>query len=394
MRILFCAAEAPLPPLNGGRLQISNLAAGLARRHEVDMVAYRWPDQHGEPPEGIAIELLPSPPRMRKPVALVPAALRGLPTTVVEETSPMAAAARRHVAAGPPDVVHVAGARLAAVIDALGSCAAVLAPLDAWHLNAEAAARLGDPLRRLVRRREAWAVRRFSRYAYRRYASVVMVSEEDAAAARELDPALHVEVVPNGVDTLAYAPNDALEREPGLVVFVGAMQWAPNAEAAMFLAHEIWPRVRDAVPDARLALVGRRPDEQVRALARLPGVEVPGEVPDVRPWLWRASAFVCPMISGTGIKNKLLEAMACGVPSVATPLARQGMRVTPGRELVIAAEAAHFAEQLVRLLRDADLRQRLGAAARYFVVREHSWEAAVRSYERIYQQAIDRGARA
>ena len=387
MRILFCAAEAPLPPLNGGRLQLTHLVAGLARRHEVDIVAYRWPGQHGEPPAGVALETMPAPARSRRILSTPYAALRRLPGQVISETPRMAAAARRRLAADPADVVHVAGARLAAVIDALNPCPAVLVPLDAWHLNAEAAARVGGPLARAVRTREATAVRRFGTHAYRGYASVVVVSEADAAAARELDPGLHVDVVPNGVDTDAYAPNRAVAREPGLVVFVGAMQWAPNVEAAGFLVRQVWPLVLEAVPGARLALVGRNAGEPVRRLGRASGVEVIGEVPDVRPWLWRASAFACPMVSGTGIKNKLLEAMACGTPSVATPLALRGIRAEPGRELLVGSGAADVAQALVRALTDGELGGGLGSAARDFVVREHSWEAVVRAYEGIYGAA-------
>jgi glycosyltransferase involved in cell wall biosynthesis len=166
------------------------------------------------------------------------------------------------------------------------------------------------------------------------------------------------------------------------------MNIAPNVLAAKVLAHHMLPRVRARFPEARLSLVGRSPNRAVLALGSLAGVDVTGEVPDIRPWLWRAQVFACPMTSGTGIKNKLLEALACGVPSVATPLACQGMDATDGRDLLVADADGGFAEQVVRLLDDASLRGRLSAGGRSYVVEHHSWDVAARRFERLYEETI------
>src|SRR5204862_4887967 len=132
--------------------------------------------------------------------------------------------------------------------------------------------------------------------------------------------------------------------------------------------------------DARLAIVGRAPSPRVRALAELEGVEVTGEVGDLRPWLASSGAYVCPMISGTGIKNKLLEAMACGAGCVVTPLALQGLRVAPGRELLVGGSARELADSLLRVLDDDAYRERLGRAARRSVQNEHDWRAVAHAY--------------
>ena len=118
---------------------------------------------------------------------------------------------------------------------------------------------------------------------------------------------------------------------PGRIVFTGAMNYPPNIVAADFLARLLLPRVRTVRPDTQLVIVGREPDPRVLGLAALDGVDVTGAVDDIRPWLQSAQVFVCPMLSGTGIKNKLLEAMASGLPCVATPLALQGLNVSAGQ---------------------------------------------------------------
>jgi glycosyltransferase involved in cell wall biosynthesis len=180
-------------------------------------------------------------------------------------------------------------------------------------------------------------------------------------------------------------------------LFTGALSFPPNAAAARFLASEILPRVRGAVPDARLMIAGRSPRADVRALAGEPGVSVHSDVPDLRPYLSAAGVFACAMTTGTGIKNKLLEAMACAAPVVATSRACQGLAVRDGVELLIADGAAAFAAAVQRVLTDAALAARLGAAGREYVVAQHSWADVAARYEALYEEvlathAIDRPA--
>jgi glycosyltransferase involved in cell wall biosynthesis len=189
------------------------------------------------------------------------------------------------------------------------------------------------------------------------------------------------------VDSEQFAPNRQVEPETGHIVFTGAMGWAANVTAARSLALEVLPRVRARRPDAHLSLVGRDPPPAVVALERLDGVHVTGEVPDVRPWLWRAQVYACPMTSGTGIKNKLLEALACGSACVATPLSCQGTELRHERELLIAADRDATAAAIVRLLADGTLRARLAHAGRAYVVERHSWASVARAFERVYREA-------
>jgi polysaccharide biosynthesis protein PslH len=390
MRVLVCAAGAPLPPLNGARLQLTHLCGELAKRHEICVLAYRWPDQEGEPPAGVEVLSLAPPARslVARAWTLVRALVRREPPAVTALTGAMRSAICELLDRRRFDVAQVSGSAMAAVAPALEPLPAVLGPVDTWHLNVSAAARAGSRPARLKRRLNERLVRRFGASAYRPYRRIVAVSREDAQALSALDPTLRLEVVPNGVDVEYFAPSPAVERESGLIVFRGAMQWAPNVHAAQWLVHRVLPLVRAGRPDVRVAIVGRRPSPDVLALAALDGVEVTGEVPDVRPWLWRAQAFACPMISGTGIKNKLLEALASGAPCVGTSLACQGLDVAADEQLLVADSAERFAEAVTALLEDARLRARLGTAGRAFAVERHSWDGAAREYERVYELAL------
>jgi glycosyltransferase involved in cell wall biosynthesis len=391
MRILFCAAGAPLPPLNGARLQLRHLCTELAKRHEICVLAYRWPDQEGDAPAGVEVLSLPPPARSGAARAwiLARALARAEPPAATALTGVMSSAIRELLGRRSFDVAQVAGSAMAAVAPALEPLPAVLGPVDTWHLNVAAAATLeGSRKARLRRRLNERLVRRFVGTAYRPYRRVVAVSPEDARILGTLDPTVRFEVVPNGVDVEYFAPSPAVAPDPGLVVFVGAMQWAPNVQAAQWLVHSVLPLVRAERPDARVAIVGRQPSTEVLSMAALDGVEVTGEVPDVRPWVWRAQAFACPMVSGTGIKNKLLEALACGAPCVATSLACQGVDVSDDEDVLVADSAERFAAAVVALLDDAQLRARLGAAGRALAVERYSWEGAARGYERVYELAL------
>lgn len=387
MRILVCASEAPVAPLNGLRLQIRALTEALALRHDVHVLAYAWPGQDGPAPEGVRLQTVP-PPAGGRISGWLRAAVDHRPIEAVKLTRPMADALIRFREREEPfDVAHVSNGEIAGVAPALTGVPAVLAPLDAWDRNVAAQVAAATGLRRRVLIEQARRVRRFVAAAYAPYAHVVLVSEEDARATAAMAPGVRAVAIPNGVDTERFTPGDAAGREPGLIVFTGAMHFAPNVLAARLLVREVLPLVRREHPDARVAIVGRGPLPEVQRLAG-DGVEITGEVPDVRPWLRRAAVFACPMAAGTGVKNKLLEALACGAPAVVTPLASQGIALHDGEHALVAAEAGGLAQAISRVLGDPGLGERLGAAGRSLVEREHGWDAVAHAHERLYSAAI------
>lgn len=203
-----------------------------------------------------------------------------------------------------------------------------------------------------------------------------------------------VHVVPNGVDAPAVMPEPSGRKS--LIVFTGAMSFPPNERAACYLAKEIWPRVRRMVRDAQLAVVGADPSPRVRRLAHEPGVTVTGRVADIRAWLACARAAAAPMLSGTGLKNKILEACAQGCPVVATSLAAAG--IPAGREngIWVADDPALFAAHLAQLLRDPQQAERLGRAGAAMVRERMSWPRAAellrRSIQDSRQVALNRSA--
>jgi glycosyltransferase involved in cell wall biosynthesis len=217
---------------------------------------------------------------------------------------------------------------------------------------------------------EAAALRRAERHALRHFDTVVVVSDADR---RRLPGRAHrVLVCPNGVDVgPASLPSD----EP-TVAFVALMGWKPNADAALYLGLEIWPLVRRQMPDARLLLVGRDPGPEVVALAG-PDITVTGRVEQVRPYLDRARVAVAPLRSGGGSRLKILEALAAGLPVVATTIGAEGLEDLIGSGIVVADDPDHFAALMIGLLSDPSRAAEVGATGRAAVTERYSWSATL-----------------
>jgi len=231
-------------------------------------------------------------------------------------------------------------------------------------------------------RLEAGRVRRLERSLARRVDSVTVVSDAEAAILKSFCPAANAHAIGNGVDLDYFCPtaSDAKSDRPECV-FVGALDYRANIDGICWFCAEVWPRLRSQVPDAVLSIVGRRPDPAVRRLANCPGVELIGEVPDVRPYLARARVAVVPLRIARGIQNKVIEAMAAGTPVVASPQALEGLRLTPGEHALQADSPAQWTAAIADLLSSEASRRRLAAAGRAFVEEHHRWETCLRQFE-------------
>jgi glycosyltransferase involved in cell wall biosynthesis len=167
------------------------------------------------------------------------------------------------------------------------------------------------------------------------------------------------------------------------LLFVGNYEYGPNVEAALWLAREIFPRVQAEIGGAQLWLVGNGPPAEVRALAG-PAITVTGRVPDVRPYYAQAAAFIAPLRTGAGIKNKVLEAAAMAKPLIVTPVAADGIGLVAGQHALYGQTAAELAAAAIRLLNNPDEGRALGAAARRLVESRFTWEGVADQYAALY----------
>jgi glycosyltransferase involved in cell wall biosynthesis len=215
------------------------------------------------------------------------------------------------------------------------------------------------------------------------YQETVVVSDRDRDELARINPATSIRVIPNGVDTYSFKPRP-VQRIPA-ILFVGNYEYAPNVDAALRLATEIFPQVQQLVPQARLWLVGNAPPAALSALAN-DHIRVTGRVPDVRPYLARASAFVSPLRLGAGIKNKVLEALAMGCPVVGTQISLDGIAVQNGQDALVANGVAMI-DAIVRVLEDQSLRATLSTNGRKLIENRYSWDHVAQEYENLYKKS-------
>lgn len=236
------------------------------------------------------------------------------------------------------------------------------------------AAKTNGP-RRMLYRLESKRVQKLERELWQSTKAVAVVSRAEADVFDSFTAPGAATVAANGVDLDYFATADAATGSH--CVFVGAMDYLPNVDAAVWFARDVWPAIRAKVPEAEFQIVGRKPTAEVERLAELPGVKLIGQVPDVRPFVAEAAVVVVPLRLARGIQNKVLEALAMGKAVVAAPPALAALRTVPGRDLLSATTPAEWAEAVCGLFADPERRKALGQAARKFVEDHHHWDTCL-----------------
>jgi sugar transferase (PEP-CTERM/EpsH1 system associated) len=268
--------------------------------------------------------------------------------------------------------------------------------VDADSAKWAAYARFTAPPRRWLYALEARRLRVYEKLLAHRFGRILVTTEREA---RWLDAdGGPVEVVPNGIDCESWSPGgSALADRPPTVVFTGQMDYYPNVDAATWFARRVVPQLAARIADVRFVIVGRRPVEAVRRLKSQAAVTVTGEVPDVRPYLERATVFVAPLRIARGVQNKVLEAMACGVPVVMSSEVASGLEgvsLVAGDDYLVADTAESFRDAVGRLLQERDVAQRMAASARDRVERHCGWDLALDRLETVLEQVAMGGANA
>ena len=385
--ILFLVHRASWPPDRGDRIRSWHMFEALAKLAPVHVAALadneadaaRARDKMAPLCKSLAIEVR----KASRPMALMQAVLTGEP---VSNRLFRSAALARQVEAliGQGSVSHIVAfsGQMAQYLPTRfgGPVLMDFVDVDSAKFKTYAEQDKRQPLN-WVHKREALMLAAYEAKVARRADASLFVSEAEAALFRAqsgLD-ADRVRAVENGIDTDRFDPAlplDAVGADEGpLAVFTGQMDYRPNIDAVRWFATDILPLVRARHPSARFAIVGRAPTAEVRALEKLPGVIVTGEVPDVRPWLAAADAVVAPLLLARGVQNKLLEAMAMARPVVASAAAATGIDAVPGEHLLVTDGTDKMADAVCALFDDHPAAAAMGRAARARMIARYGWDA-------------------
>ena len=393
LKILVAAPYLPFPPQQGFSLRVHHLLRELATRHDVTVVATDVPG-HADAEAayrgmGMGVRLV-RPRRHRLPAAL--RKLRALLTLHsfrwhTRYNPHMQRALDELLAGGRFDLVQIESPefwryRFPA------STPVVLDAHNIWfELRAREVGLDVSRFRRLYQRIDNAKAGEEERAAWCRVSAVLTTSEREAGFIGQARPDGGVIVVPNGIDPAYIRPGTGPGRD-GSLVFTGLMAYRPNADAVRWFVSAILPLVHRKRPDATLTIVGKDVPSDVAALAG-GNVTVTGWVPDVRPYLEDARVVVVPLRAGSGTRIKILEAFAAARPVISTTIGAEGIDARPGKEIVIADVPESFAEQVVRLLDDADAAERLGRAGRELVESRYSWPSIMERLDPTYRSIAE-----
>jgi glycosyltransferase involved in cell wall biosynthesis len=373
VKVLWVKAGKLLPVDTGGKIRSYNILRYLAREHDLTLLSYYGGERDPGYEAALIQELRGSQP-MHAATAESNAIERGLdylrrlprraPYAVSKFTHPLVRAKLSSwLASGRFDV---------AVCDFLSASDnfpdELKTPCVLFQHNVESslwqrmASRETNPALKLSYAIESSKMTGYERATLHRFHHIIAVSEHDRQQMLKMDPGGQVTVVPTGVDTQKFTVAPPSSIEPPRIVFTGSMDWEPNVDAIDFFCGQIWPRILKEFPNAVFQIVGRNPAAKVLRQAS-DSVQVTGTVASVEEYLQKASVVVVPLRIGGGTRLKIFEAMAMGKALVSTSIGAEGLEVESGRDVLLAEDAIAFADAVLLLLREVEIRRRLEKAA-------------------------------
>ena len=392
MRILFVVPYIP----SLVRVRSYNLIRSLAALgHRIHLVALQPPEDRSSPIEPLhafceRIDVFPLT-RVRTLLNAALALPARLPLQAAYSHHPQA---ERHVralaATGGYDALHVEHLRGVVLAEQANGLPRVFDSVDSIAYLFDQTRRMAPRLsQRLMAAFDLGRTRHFEARAPFRYDHVVVTSPVDLQAIQHLaggDSAQRMSILPNGVDLDYFRPNSA-RPDAATVLFSGKLSYHANVAAALYLGREIMPRVWQHRPDTRLLLVGKNPAPALLELGADPRVTLTGYVDDLRPYFAHATLAASPLRYGAGVQNKVLEAMASGVPVVATPRVVDSLQAEPERDLLVSEDAPQLARHVLSLIERPDRRRAIGSAGRRYVERCHDWLPIGARLSEIYRRA-------
>ncbi len=400
MRILIIAPFIPYPLLSADAVRLYNLLKYITREHEVWLaclldaspVAEDGVPHLREMCAGVEVSIKDELPRLRRFPGLVQFGLAGKPPELkFYDSKDFKQKLQRLASTVDFDIVQIEHSCMGLYSELFSSRANLKRILVIHNVSSQQWARIARVERGRGRSFRSqfysWTMSHWEPGYAERFDRIITVSEPNRQLLCEANPRLHIDVVPNGVDTQLHQ-SLPIENILPTLLFVGIMEYQPNADGAIYFCQEILPIIKRTIPEVDLWIVGQDPLPEVRALAS-GSVHVTGRVPEVLPYYQRSSIAVVPLRAGGGTRLKILEAMALGRPVVTTTIGCEGLDVRDGEHVLIADTPEEFSSRVVELLTDRDLYLRIAANARELVVNRYDWKAIGAQMLRIYDDMAD-----
>ena len=385
----------PYPPDSGPKIKTYYVLRHLAERHQVTLVSFIRSEaerRHAEALRELCADVHLVPIRRTAPHEL-----RGLATSMLsgrpwmmtrDYRAAMAQLVDRLDAQNEFEIAHADQLNMAQYALRLPHARKVLDLHNAlWLLYRRHWQTMPAGPRKWLLGRDWPLLKRYEGELCRRFDAVLAVTDEDRRALLEAAGApIDMSIIPIAIDTDALR---SIERSPDArtVLHIGTMYWPPNIQGVLWFAREVWPQVKTAVPDARFAIVGARPPREVQALAEADAsIQVTGYVADPADIFRSTAASIVPVSAGSGMRVKILENFARGLPTVSTTIGFEGIAAVPDQHLLAADDPQHYAAAVIRLLQDPQAGRRLSDDARRLVETKYDYRVACRPLDTIYDR--------
>jgi polysaccharide biosynthesis protein PslH len=390
MKILFLSQRIPYPPDRGDRIATFHQIRHLARRHEVFVASlgmHSSPAEKKELIQALGVKLIaPDHTPVSRMINTICSFSSGKPLTLGyffnhDLRNSLESLVNRVVF----DVIIVFSSSMAQYAEQMDHIPRILNFCDVDSQKWSALSERRHGLMRWIYRREARTLLRYEQKMAQRFTASCVVTQREADIFYRFVPGVPVHIIENGVDTEHFC---GFPRKPdGLkLVFVGVMDYAPNIEAVTYFAEQIWPQILKVHPRANFTIVGSRPVRAVRKLAERQGIQVTGKVTDIRPYLATATLFVAPLGVARGVQNKILEAMAAGLPVLTTPLVGNGLPAGAVDNIFVAErDLSLWTSAVLSLITDSKLRDERASLAQNYVRRYCGWEGKLEQLDKLLE---------
>lgn len=389
MKILFLTSRFPYPPFRGDKLRVFNLIKELSKDHEIVVASFADPED-GKYYAGLKeYAARVEPVRHSKWLAYLNMAIHvfsKIPFQVYYyQSSNMRRAVAWLIDQEKPDIIHSHLIRMAPYALEYPDIPKVLDICDSMTLNYERFLAYRQdhlsPFFKIEKSRTA----AYEATVPQQFDSSLVISQHDKDFVASLGGGARLDIVPNGVDFKTFKSFRG-KKVPHRIAFMGTMNYFPNVDAMKWFAGDVLPLIQRTIKDAELYIVGNSPSPEIEKLGEQKAITVTGFVDEVKPYVGPAAVFVCPIRAATGLNNKVIEAMAMGLPVVATPEACEGIGITDGEDIILASTPMDFAEAVIRLMEDTAEAKRIGKAGQALVKKTYTWQNAGNALRKVYKE--------